>query len=103
MMDIFKKYKNLFIGVAVILMLFIGYSFFFNGNSDSTILSSTVTGGETSAADNELLLLLAELKAIRLNDALFQDQAFKSLNDFGLELVPEPSGRRNPFAPVGLE
>lgn len=103
MIDALKKYKNLLIGTAVVVALFMGYTFFFNGSSDSNILSSTVTTGVNAVVDNELLLLLSELKAIRLNDEIFQDRVFKSLNDFGLELVPEPSGRRNPFSPIGTE
>jgi hypothetical protein len=101
-MDALKKYKNLLIGVVVVVFLFMVYSYFFKEDSNPT-LSSTVTAGATTPADNQLLLLLADLKKIRLNDTLFGDQGFKNLQDFGLELVPEPSGRRNPFSPIGVE
>jgi hypothetical protein len=44
---------------------------------------------------------LLQLKSLTLSDALLADAAFVTLQDFTVELAPEPIGRRNPFAPIG--
>jgi hypothetical protein len=103
MIETLKKYKTLLIIVAVVIVAFIGYQMFFDvGNSGSNVLTSQsalVNGG----GDNELLILLINLRSITLDESLFNDEAFKSLVDFGQQLVPEPTGRQNPFAPVGSD
>jgi len=102
MIETFKKYKTLLTILVIILIAFIGYSMFFTGGNDGSVLvsqSTSVQGG----GDNALLVLLVNLKSITLDDGLFNDPAFKSLIDFGQELIPEPSGRQNPFAPVGSD
>ncbi|MFC1733482.1 hypothetical protein ACFL6I_24550, partial [candidate division KSB1 bacterium] len=88
--------------VAIVIVAFIGYSMFFDGGSNGSVLTSqsaSVRGG----GDNELLLILVNLRSITLDDALFRDPAFMNLVDFGQQLVPEPTGRQNPFAPVGSD
>lgn len=103
MFEYIQKYKNILLGIVIVVLLFAGYSFWFGNKKEVDVLTSTVTEGNTqSPVGNKLLLLLIELKSIRLNDNLFQDPTFQNLKDFGQPLIPEPSGRRNPFAPVDL-
>lgn len=102
MIEILKKYKTLLIIVVLVFIAFIGYSMFFNKTNNSSVLTSqntSIKGG----GDNELLVLLINLKSITLDDSLFNDPAFKKLVDFGQELIPEPTGRQNPFSPVGSD
>ncbi|MEX0652410.1 MAG: hypothetical protein WD153_03050 [Candidatus Paceibacterota bacterium] len=103
MIETFKKYKTLLAILGITVVVFFGYTMFFDGggNSGGVVLTSqnaTVRGG-----DNELLLLLVNLRSITLNDAIFSEPAFKTLIDFGQQLVPEPTGRQNPFAPIGSD
>lgn len=102
MIEELKKYKTLLIVLVVVIVAFIGYTMFFDGGDSSNVLTSqsAVTRG---GGDNELLILLINLKSITLDESLFGDEAFRSLIDFGQELVPEPTGRQNPFAPVGSD
>ncbi len=63
-------------------------------------------GGPAAGApvDDEFLRLLDRLEEIELDaDAVFNHPVWDSLENFRRELVPEPVGRRNPFAPAGFE
>ena len=104
MFESIKKYKNILIGALIVIAVFVVYSMFFAGEKPGTnILTSSSISGVQSSSNSELLLLLINLKSIRLNDSLFQDPSFGRLRDFGKDLVPEPTGRENPFSPVGSD
>lgn len=59
---------------------------------------------ETAAAPNEaerdLVATLLQLRTVTLDGTIFSDPAFQSLLDYGIDIVPEPVGRANPFAPL---
>jgi len=99
MMNIISRYKNILIIGLVVVVAFFGYSFFFTNSSD-TVLQKNTTGA-SATIDNELIALLLQLKSLKLDDSIFSDTTFKSLEDFSQELVSEPVGRVNPFAPFG--
>lgn len=102
MMDLIKKNKYLFIGVAILVAGFIWYGMSEKQTGDGLLTSESVDGGSAqSAAERELLNTLLELKAIRLDGQVFVDPAFGALRDFTTDIVSEPIGRRNPFAPLG--
>lgn len=94
----FKKYKNIIIIVAVIAAGFVAYTFFFTGESEPVFSTATTNPTET-AVEQELLSLLLELRNITLDTRLLDDERFQSLRDFNQELIPQPTGRQNPFAP----
>lgn len=104
MVDLFKQNKILFLVVGVVIAGFVWYGLSGTSSSQSGDLLSTTgnstTGGETSAAERELLNTLLTLRTIRLEGQIFNDPAFRSLRDFGTEIVAEPIGRENPFAPL---
>lgn len=58
---------------------------------------------ENNQKGREILALLADLKSVRLDDSIFSDPAFQSLQDTSVELTAEPKGRPNPFAPLGKD
>ena len=97
MMDFIKKYQTIVLFIAVVVVLFGAYQFFF-ATSDDAALQVTVT--EAAGPDQDLVALLFQLKGIRLDNSLFADPLFQSLKDFGRDLVSEPIGRVNPFAPL---
>ena len=103
MIETLKKYKTVLIILIVVIIAFIGYSMFFTGGGNNGSVLTSQSASVRGGGDNELLILLVNLKSITLNDALFNDRAFKDLVDFGQQLVPEPTGRQNPFAPVGSD
>lgn len=62
---------------------------------------TTTTGSpSTDSADQQLVVTLLALRAVTLSGTIFSDPAFTSLKDFGTTIVPEPTGRTDPFAPL---
>lgn len=96
-MDLIKKYQTGIAFVMVVILLFGAYQFFF---AESVAPALTTTPTAAAGPDQDLVALLFELKGIRLDSALFSDPLFQSLKDFGKDLVSEPVGRVNPFAPL---
>ena len=102
MLDIVKKNKFLFIGVAILVAGFVWYGMS-ERQPEGLLTSESGVGGTTAqtAAERELLNTLLELRAIRLDGEIFSDPGFAALRDFSTDIVSEPIGRRNPFAPLG--
>lgn len=96
-MNILKQYQTGIAFVLIVLALFAAYQFFI-AEGDAPALTATPTAA--AGPDQDLVALLFELKGIRLDTALFEDSLFQSLKDFGTDLVQEPVGRVNPFAPL---
>lgn len=101
MKNLYQKYKLYIIGALLIGVLFVLYSLFFPNGGDDSLLSSETTGRAGAGVEQELLSTLVELRTIRLDDSVFSNPAFRSLEDFSVPLTPEPVGRDNPFAPIG--
>jgi hypothetical protein len=102
MMDFIIKNKYLFMGVILIIAGFVWYGMSEKQTSESLLTSDTVDGKSAqSVAERELLDTLLELKSIRLDGQIFTESAFSALRDFTTEIVSEPIGRSNPFAPLG--
>ncbi|MCU0660620.1 MAG: hypothetical protein MUD00_03375 [Candidatus Pacebacteria bacterium] len=107
------KIKNIIIFVAIFALLVVGYVLFFGNKAETPALTSTagisgsstattVTG--TSDVGKEFLATLLNLRTIKLDDSIFSDPAFRSLQDFELALIPEANpGRLNPFLPLGSD
>lgn len=67
------------------------------------VVPDTASPDGTNQKGREILALLADLKSVRLDDSIFSDPVFQSLQDTSVELVLEPKGRPNPFAPLGQD
>ncbi|HEY4519540.1 MAG TPA: hypothetical protein VJH33_00675 [Candidatus Paceibacterota bacterium] len=95
--------KNFFIigGIGVIVAGLVWYGM--SSKEDPTLLTTTNVSGASSAAERELIDTLLALRAVSLDGAIFFDPAFLALRDFGTQIIPEPTGRRNPFAPLELK
>lgn len=66
-------------------------------------VSGFVSGTEQNRGIREILAMLAQLKAIKIDSDLFQGGVFKSLQEFApIITIPSPSdyGRPNPFRPM---
>ncbi len=99
MTAILKRFRNLIILVLLVGAGFVAYSYFYKPQEDSALLAESAS--TISPAEQNLITILVELKAITLDASIFADPAFQSLQDFSQALVPEPLGRPNPFAPLG--
>jgi len=80
-----------------VILCFMFYSY--SGSSSSSSISEVCS--DTQQMSQALLVTLAGLNTIRLDGSIFSDPVFASLTDFGVVLPPQPSGRRNPFLPIG--
>ena len=98
-MEFFGKHKTtilITLGVIVVIGIWWGFS----QETPSTSLIETQTSSVVSPEDRGLVDTLLQLRAVSLSGTIFSDPAFMSLRDFGKQVIPEPVGRPNPFAPV---
>lgn len=97
MTDIILKHK--FIAVIVLLVVIAGAWYGLSGSSSPSpdLVSTTPSSG---SADQTLVETLLTLRTVSLSGTIFSDPAFESLKDFGTQIVSEPVGRPNPFAPL---
>ncbi|PIR46570.1 MAG: hypothetical protein COV07_03635 [Candidatus Vogelbacteria bacterium CG10_big_fil_rev_8_21_14_0_10_45_14] len=98
--------------LVVVLLGLLGFVVYFLMKSKQEGNSEIVSSGNNSAlltreeesANSEFLMLLQSLSGINMVDSdLFRNPAFATLQDYSVPLTQEPSGRRNPFAPIGSD
>ncbi len=91
--------RNL-IATLVIGALVLGgmWYFFSSGGDDEELLTTTIVA-EENPAERGIVDTLLTLRAVSLSGTIFSDPVFRVLRDFGSEIIPEPTGRTNPFAP----
>ncbi|MBP9715537.1 MAG: hypothetical protein KBD52_03565 [Candidatus Pacebacteria bacterium] len=106
------KIKNIIIFLGIGIVLIVIYMFIIKKPADvpslvtsSDSFSNEQTGNipeQDSKLAKEFLGILLNVKSIRLEDAIFSDISFTSLNDSSILLIPDGTeGRPNPFAPLG--
>jgi len=112
-----KSLRNLLIFLGIVVGLAIVYFVFFSNGTSSTpattsTLSSTarssattpLNASATTTTGSTLLALLGRVSNLTLNNDIFANPSFRSLQDISLTLPPvEVRGRRNPFAPTGTQ
>lgn len=92
--------RNLIIaGVVLLALIAAGYFYTTRDRVGDADLLVGVPISSERAIDGDLLSTLRELKRLRLDEAIFSDQAFLSLTDQSKPLPAQTSGRINPFAP----
>lgn len=96
MMSLFKNTKVMGGVVVVVALACIAYYYWGNGSGSSAVVTV-----DTSPASQELLQTLASLHSTKLDASIFSNPLFQSLTDFGVTIPPQPTGRGNPFAPIG--
>lgn len=105
--------KKIIIIVVIVAVAFIGYSMLISGNekqSASGVSRQAVSSGTSAAAAGSSALLdgpgkefvtqLLAIQNIKFNLDLFADPVFIGLQDWSREIVPQQTGRPNPFAPL---
>ena len=114
-----KSKSSIFI-IAIVALVIIGaglYFFVFNKSGTTTSsttglvssntgtsqgLQNSTTGQDTTG--NQVVTILRNLSVIKLDDSVFRNPAFALLTDISISLPPVTNqGRRNPFAPVGVD
>lgn len=98
MMNLLKNTKVMG-GTVVLVALLVLVYYYWGGNSGTP---EPVLTQQDVSVSQDLLLTLNNLRAIKLDPSIFSDPLFQSLTDFGVTIPPQPTGRGNPFAPVGF-
>jgi len=97
-MAIFQNKLVILIVGGVALAGMVWYSFLRDRGDGSLLQTDDLT--VATEADSDIVTTLLELRAVSLSGTIFTDPAFLLLQDFGSEIIPEPVGRPNPFAPL---
>ncbi len=96
-----KQTQIIFAIGLVIVVLIGGYFLFFNNNNQSTAVSATAA--PSSADEATFIALTQELQPISFDPsvtAILTDPRFTSLIDIHTPILPEATGRTDPFAPI---
>lgn len=97
-MSLFKN-KLVLLILAGIVLAGITWSSFMRDDSAPLLQTQDLT--EATNVDGDVVGVLLQLRAVSLSGTIFTDPAFQALQDFSSEIIPEPVGRTNPFAPLG--
>jgi len=74
------------------------YFFFFNSGTDTTL---NATPGGASSAELSFITLVGKIEPIVFDTSLLSDPRFTTREDIRTAIIPEESGRKDPFAPIG--
>ena len=67
-------------------------------------VTTATPDADVSSAANEFLTLLLSVQSIKLDDTLFANPSFTTLQDLSRPITPDTNpGRKNPFAPLGAD
>jgi len=96
--------KKVLIGAAAAAAIIIAGAVYY-WLTDKPKEDGALTALEESTLDGtigrDLLRTLSRLRSTKLDVTIFEDPVYSSLKDFGVEIAPQPVGRRNPFAQFG--
>lgn len=99
--QLFSQYKLfLYAGVGVLIAIGAWWVLSAGPQDDALLATESATGG--GLVDKDLVGTLLQLRAVSLSGTIFSDPAFIELQDFGTQIIPEPVGRENPFAPTSF-
>ncbi len=101
MSGLLKNKAVVVVVLAILVAAFVWYGMFKGGETPTpTLTSESVAGADASNA--ELISTLNQLRSMTLSGSIFSDPTFQGLRDFSTQIVPEPIGRDNPFASLGV-
>ncbi len=104
--------KKIIIAILVIGVAFAAYSFLASkktaGSATGVTKQVVSSSGAASVASSatldgpgkEFVTQLLAIQNIKFNLALFSDPVFEGLQDWSREILPQETGRSNPFAPL---
>lgn len=93
--------KNILFALVLGLILWVGYEAFFSTDEGALLEGAVQPSSQASIDTQTFLIRLQQLNEVELKDDIFEDVRFRSLRDLRKDILDEPSGRPNPFAPIG--
>ncbi|PIT91154.1 hypothetical protein COU17_02010 [Candidatus Kaiserbacteria bacterium CG10_big_fil_rev_8_21_14_0_10_49_17] len=89
--------------IVVALLIAGGTWYGLSASSPSSPLVTTPIAAVANPAEQGLIATLLTLRAVKLDGTILTDPVFMSLKDFSTQIVEEPVGRDNPFAPLSSQ
>lgn len=83
--------------VGVILLGVAAYMVFFRDRGGDGVVP---VDGPASSAEFTFMTLASQIEPIVFDTGVLDDPRFMALEDIRTAVIPEPSGKRDPFAPI---
>ena|SRR3569832_167732 len=101
-MSFITQHKLLAVLAVVLVMGGVWYGLSASSAPAPILTTDTAADGSTvtSSEDQDIVGTLLTLRAVTLKGTIFQDPAYRTLQDFSTTIVPEPVGKENPFQPL---
>jgi hypothetical protein len=103
---IYRRRKNNSHKIAAgVLALILGFMVYDYATRPASALDQNANlnlAANVTDIDSESLARVQKIKSITLDEKVFTDIAFTTLEDRTITITPEPIGRNNPFAPLGI-
>ena len=99
MVHFFASHKT-FVVIVLGVVLALGALWWSVSESGSPEPLVTGQGPNAAPGSQEIVTTLLQLRTVSLSGTIFSDPSFASLRDFGTQIMSEPIGRPNPFAPL---
>lgn len=93
-----SKKTSVTVAIAVVVLGVAAYFLWMRTPAEPNV---TISGtGATSAAQATFLTLASRLEPVAFDASILEDSRFLSLVDIKTAILPEDSGRNDPFAPL---
>lgn len=90
--------NNIILGILGLLLIAAALYLLFGKGDTSAVI--TASDSPTSVAEQTFLNLTAQINPIEFESSILSDPRFMSLQDLKTAIIPESSGRLDPFAPL---
>jgi hypothetical protein len=97
------KYKNIIIILVIIVLGLVAYSFLKPSPTAESLLATTQRQDSAQVLGDEITSAISQINSLKLDRAVLDDPIVKNLIDHSKPILPEPVGRKNPFAPIGKD
>lgn len=108
-MQAILNHKKILIVIILLILIFVGYGFYISNNKSSSAsvskqpISASSVQSSLEGPGKEFVTQLLAIQNINFKLDLFKDPVYIGLQDFSREIIPQPIGRPNPFAPFDDE
>ncbi len=102
MMDYIQQHKLISGAIVVLLIGAAWWEFSGSSSGTSSVVVVNTAGSATDTESAQIVSTLLQLQAVTLSGTIFNDPGFMSLQDFTTQVISEPIGRPNPFAPITI-
>ena len=99
-MDFFQKNQKVILAIVLLGGAFYAYSAFFKPNSTLVVTPDDLTAQAVGA---EVIDLQNKITSVKLKQGLFTSTLYNKLIDFSKPILEQPTGRTNPYSPIGLD